>query len=52
MSTSDFVSFKNGREIYERCVAEKNSDPNFSVQLTTFKDSIMPSSLEVFALRD
>lgn len=52
ISTADFVSFKHGREVYERRVAEKNADPNVQIQLTTYKDSITPAILEILALGD
>jgi len=52
LTTADFVEFKHAREVYERRIAEKNSDPNVSVQLTSYKDSIDPSVLQIFAIGD
>jgi len=52
IAISDFVRFKEDRLIYERRIEEKNLEPNFQVQLTTYKDSIESTLLELFALGD
>lgn len=49
LSVAGFAKFKEDRDVYERCIAEKNLNPNLSVQLTTYKDSIDPCLLDIFA---
>ena len=52
ITTRDFVVFKEAREIYERRVKEKNLDQNVQVQLTTYRDSIPKSILQIFVIVD
>lgn len=47
ISTADFVKFKCDREVYERRMVEKNSDPNIMVPLTSYKNSTESDILEI-----
>lgn len=52
LATADFAQFKQDREIFERRVSKKNTDPNNAAQPTSYKDTIDPSVLQIFAICD
>ena len=52
IKTEDFVLFRQGREIYERRISEKNADGNTYIQLTTYCDAIPKPILRIFVLGD
>ena len=48
--TEDFVKFKERRAIYERKANAKNQESGFEVPLTSYRDSIDESVLDLFVL--
>jgi len=52
IATKDFVVFKEAREIYECRVEKKNKTTNVNVQITTYRDSIPKSILQLLAIEE
>ena len=50
ISTSDFVAFAQGREVYERQGEEKNADAATKMPLTSYRNSISKAILELFVV--
>ena len=48
--TEDIVQFKEKRLVYERKVAAKSTEGEVNVQLTSYRDSIDESVLDLFVL--
>lgn len=48
INTSDFVVFKDKRDLYERKLSEKNSENNTDIPITTYRNSVDESVLEFF----
>ena len=50
ISTEDFVSFKQKREIYERRVNEKSAEQGVPIPATSYRNSIQNPILEMFVV--
>ena len=50
IETTDFVTFREKREIYERLVEDKNKDSNVQIPLSTYRNSISKPILAMLVL--
>lgn len=50
ISTSDFVAFVQGIEVYEHQVEERNADATTKLPLTSYRNSISKAILELFVV--
>lgn len=50
INATDFVTFKEKRSIFERMIKEKNKDVSVQIPLTTYRDTIEESILELFII--
>lgn len=50
INVRDFVAFKESRAIYERRISEKKEDATVQIPLTTYRNSIDESVLELFVI--
>lgn len=52
ITTEEFVAFNDALKTYEQKVKEKNMDPEVHISLTSLRNSIPRSILEIFTIRE